>query len=88
MTFRDIIKLWPSLTDFAREVGVTLDCAKSWRHRDSIQSAHYPSIVAAAQRRGLVCVTNDLLVSAAARNATKPKSRSKKNARRDLSLAA
>ena len=87
MDFRAIIGMWPTVADFARDVGVDYECARAWKSRNSIQPWHFAAVVAAAHLRGFAFVTNDLLVAAAAKNA--PKAKSKKNARRDrMSLAA
>lgn len=61
-TFRQIIGQWPSLSEFAADIGVNYDTAKAMRRRDSIAPAHWPVIVEAAKRRGIRGVSLERLV--------------------------
>ncbi len=59
-SFSDVIALWPSLADFAAEVGVPYGHAKQWRMRDSIPAARWTALVEAAERRGVHLTTERL----------------------------
>jgi hypothetical protein len=61
MTFADIIARWPSLTEFASDIGVPYGVAKTWRLRHRIPVDAWPAILSASRRRGLG-VTADHLV--------------------------
>jgi hypothetical protein len=60
-TFRDIIAQWPSLGDFAADLGVSYNTAKQMRFRNSIAPFHWPALVEAAERRGISGVTLDVI---------------------------
>lgn len=49
----DIINIWPTVADFARDVGIPYSLAKCWRRRGSIPAAHWVAVIRAADRRGL-----------------------------------
>ena len=60
-TFRDIIGLWPSAAQMARDLATLERTVRKWRDRGSIPPEHYPAIIKAAQRRGFGAVTLELL---------------------------
>ena len=60
-TFRQIIGRWPSIAEFADDIGVAYVTAQMMNWRDSINSDHWDRVVAAAQRRGFDGVTLELL---------------------------
>lgn len=64
-TFVAVIELWPSIGDFAREVGVSYGLAKQWRMRNSIPAAHWQRVIGAAQERGFEGVTAERLTEIA-----------------------
>lgn len=66
MNYRNVIDKWPSLTDFADDIGVSENTAKQMRTRDSINSRHWSRLVAAAEGREIEGVTLDSLASIAA----------------------
>lgn len=51
-TVNDIINLWPTMADFARDVGEARACVKGWRIRNSIPARYHLQVVAAADRHG------------------------------------
>lgn len=59
---RDIIDLWSSRAELAREVGVDYQTARQWHLRNSIPSEYWCDLVRAAQERGLE-VSVDLLAT-------------------------
>ena len=63
-TFGEIIGLWPSIADLARDLEVPYGVVKQWKRRDSIPSDRWLSIVAAAGSRG-ISLTLDRLAQAA-----------------------
>ena len=64
-SFRDIIDLWPSIRDFANEIGVRYGTAQVMRYRNQLKDEHWQAVVSAAAKRGLP-VTLDMLASIAA----------------------
>jgi hypothetical protein len=58
---RQIIEQWPRTKDFAEDVDVSYERAKSWRHRSSIPDYAWRRVIAAAQRRGIDGVTWEAL---------------------------
>jgi len=65
-TFQQLIDAWPSLSDFASDLGVPYGTAKQMRRRDSIASGHWAKVVGAAARREIDGVTFDALAEIAA----------------------
>jgi hypothetical protein len=63
----DILKAWPSLAEFARDLGVPYQTAAAWKVRESIARKYWLAIVDAAQRRGHFEITTDLLARLHAR---------------------
>lgn len=59
--FREVIAAWPSMADFAADIGVKENTAKLMRFRDSIAAEHWHVVVAKARQRGIKGVTTDLL---------------------------
>lgn len=57
----EAIDLWPSVVVLADDLNLPLSTVRSWRERDSIPSAHWPAVVAAAQARKLRAVTTPIL---------------------------
>jgi hypothetical protein len=64
MTHSDIINLWPSLGEFASDLGVKYGTAKAMRRRNSIPPEHWCRIVAKADERGLTDVSLESLAHA------------------------
>ena len=63
-THRDIIESWPSLAEFAADIGVSENTAKQMRTRDSINGRYWADVVNRALERGIPCVTFDVLANA------------------------
>lgn len=59
-----VIRMWPDLSIFAADIGVSYGAAKQMRRRNSIAASHWRRVVSAAQRRGLLGVTFETLASA------------------------
>lgn len=58
---RDIINAWPTLSDFAAEIGVTYGAAKAMRRRGRIGIEHVDAVVSAAEARGLAGISAELI---------------------------
>jgi hypothetical protein len=63
---RAIIDSWPSLADFAADIGVSYGAAKAMRRRSSIPHDHVSAVVAAAGARGIAGVSADHIAKLAA----------------------
>ena len=61
MTHKSIINKWPTLTDFANDIGVQYGTAKAMRRRGRIPSGRWARVVAAANDRGISGVTFEKL---------------------------
>lgn len=59
----DLINKWPTIGDFADEVGCGYEAARQMRLRESINPKHWESVVAASQRRKIKGVTFKWLAS-------------------------
>lgn len=66
MTHAETISRWPSLTDFAADLGVEYGTAKAMRKRSSIPSRYWVTVVSKACDRGIAGVTYEMLAKAAA----------------------
>jgi hypothetical protein len=60
-TVEELIGLWPSPSDFARDIGITANHAQVILVRGSISPEQWPKVLVAAQRRKLRITTDDLL---------------------------
>jgi hypothetical protein len=67
VSHRAIIEAWPSLADFAADVGVAYGAAKAMRRRDRIGIEYVSAAVAGAAKRGIGGITSNLIVELAAR---------------------
>lgn len=70
MTHQNQIDLWPSLADFASDIGVAYGTAKAMRRRSSIPPKYWETMVAKADDRGIACVTYEALATAATPSST------------------
>lgn len=61
-TIEDLIGLWPSGAEFARDIGVTPSHVGVLKLRKNIPSVYWPGIIAAAGRRGIKGVNADTLL--------------------------
>lgn len=66
MSHSDLINLWPSIGDFAADLGVEYGTAKAMRRRSSIPPEYWLSMVAASSARGIKGISLDALAQAAA----------------------
>jgi len=66
-TFREILGVWPSVAELARDCGVRWQTVHQWRKRNSIPPTHWAALCGAARRRGIEGVTLETLAQIAAR---------------------
>lgn len=68
-THDTIINRWPSISDFADDLGIQYGTAKAMRRRKAIPARYWPSVVAAARKRRISGVTLNSLLAAVAMEA-------------------
>lgn len=59
----DLINKWPTIGEFADDVGCGYEAARQMRLRESINPKHWISVVSASQRRKIKGVTFEWLAS-------------------------
>lgn len=64
-SFSEVIDLWPSVEDFASDIGVPFHTAKNWRARNSIPAHRWMQVLRAAKKRRLP-INAELLTRVAA----------------------
>jgi len=52
-THPEIIELWPSVNEFAEDVGTSPNLVRCWKHRKSIPAPYWTPLVTAAQDRDI-----------------------------------
>src|SRR4051812_44470428 len=67
----ELFALWPSDADLGRDIGVAYPTVSAWKQRGSIPSAYWRDVVRAAQRRGHMEGTAELLAELHARKTAK-----------------
>lgn len=70
-SFAAVIDLWPSIADFARDIGEPYENTRQWRLNDSIPGRAYAAIVRAAEVRGLEVTHQQLCGFAEAKHAAR-----------------
>jgi hypothetical protein len=65
MSFREIIKLWPSIASFSREMNVPYQRAFRWYHRNSIPARYWRQLIDVLEQHQ-VRMTFDELIKVAA----------------------
>ena len=88
LKFGAIIDLWPTLTEFALDVGEEREAVKGWHIRESIPGHAFKAVVAAAERRGYPGVTLQVLADAAAASKAARRAAKRGNDRSHLDRAA
>jgi hypothetical protein len=66
MTHSDIINLWPSLSEFAGDIGVEYGTAKAMRRRSSIPVEYWPKVIGKAAERSIDGITPESMLKAVA----------------------
>ena len=61
MTHATIIAKWPSVADFARDLGLNYQTARFMKRRDSIPPRYWRKVVLAAKGRGIKGVSVESL---------------------------
>jgi len=67
-THRDIIALWPSSADLARDLDIPGDNVRKWKAHNRIPGWFFTDLIAAAERRGYAGVTAEALAAAVSRS--------------------
>ncbi len=57
----ELIEKWPTITEFAAEVGCGYEAARQMRRRQSIAPEHWPRVVSVSKERGIDGVTFEWL---------------------------
>lgn len=63
--FEPLIRRWPTVTEFASDVGSSEPVARQWVRSDSIPAAWFAPVARAALRRGFSEITLDFLADRA-----------------------
>lgn len=64
-TFPEVIDLWPSINEFAAEMGVHINTVRNWHTRGRIPAKYWTGIIECAKRRE-IRITPSLLTQIAA----------------------
>lgn len=67
MTHTEIINSWPSLKDFAEDIGVAYGTAKAMRRRGSVPAVYWDVMISKAASRHIVGVSYKKLAVSIAR---------------------
>lgn len=59
-TFRDAIRLWPTVDTMAIEIGVGIHKARHWFARDRIPGEYWLDVVEVARAKGMDLTVEDL----------------------------
>lgn len=60
-SFTDVIRLWPTLADFAQDIGVEVTHAQTIKNRNSIPAKYWWTLTKAAKKRGLKIINIETL---------------------------
>ena len=71
-TFRDVIALWPSMSELARDVDAPIQTVAAWKRRDRIPDEYWNCVLDAAKSRKLKSVTPAVLIGLAAKKRPEP----------------
>lgn len=66
MSHKSLIDRWPSLGDFAEDIGTSYNTAKAMRRREKVPSEYWLAAVAGAEAREIDGVTLEAFASAVA----------------------
>lgn len=66
-THRTLISKWPSLEDFAEDIGVVENTAKQMAMRNSVNGGYWLAAAQGAERRGIDGASLEIWAKAAAR---------------------
>jgi hypothetical protein len=65
----DIIGLWPTLGDFAADLGVRPNTARGWKRRNSIPPNYWRGLIEKARERRVYVTPDHLMAQVAQRRA-------------------
>lgn len=66
-TFTDILKLWPSFADLARDLGLPYTTVASWAARNTIPVAYWQPLIKIANKRNITGLSVELFLKLKAR---------------------
>lgn len=69
LTISDLISKWPTIADFASEVGIGYEAARQMRRRESIAPEHWVRVISACHDKGIPGVTLEWLAAQRVREA-------------------
>ena len=75
-----VIGLWPSISEFAADLGVGYGHARIWKHRRSVPVDYWQAVEDRARERGIDGATVRDLLAASARGGARPVRRSQADA--------
>lgn len=59
-TFRDLIKRWPRVSDFGKDIGVGINSANAMSRRNSVNGRYWDRMIAASAERGFPITFEEL----------------------------
>lgn len=59
--FRDVLALWPTLSELARDIDFDYERVAQWRKRDWIPPEWFPRVLQAAEKRGFDLTLQQLM---------------------------
>ena len=65
-SFRDVLRLWPRISDAAQDLDLPYERVSQWAKRNSIPPEYWPDLIRAAAARGYKYVSLPILVELAA----------------------
>jgi len=65
-SIRELIDIWPSVSQFSKDIGCGYEAARKMRARNRIAPEHWENVLRAARGKGLSWVTTDWLISSRA----------------------
>lgn len=64
-TFAEVIDLWPTAEDLARDINVKGGTVRAWKRRGIIPAEYWAAVVRAGAKRGIHGIGTDLLAGLA-----------------------
>jgi len=66
--FRDVIDMWPTRTELAKDCQVSEQVVHKWHMRNSVDSKHWSDLLSSAKKRHLSSINAELLIEISAKN--------------------
>ncbi len=68
-SFPELLKLWPTISALAEDLGVKYLTARGWQQRGAVPAEYWLGLVASAEKRDIEGVTLELLAKLSAEQA-------------------